>query len=110
MKKFDTEKFCADLVALRKKSTQADLAALLGINRSTLSLLETGKQIPSLEILTKVCDLGSFQTNDYFVNSENNGLIYLMGTLEANDRGKIDKMMDSINIKEKYAILSRRCV
>lgn len=109
MKSFNLTKFCADLVNLRKDSTQVKFAKILGINRSTLSFLETGKQIPSLEILTKVCDLGNFQANDYFFDSENDGLIYLMGTLQDNDRDKIKEMMENIKIKEKYAMLSRRC-
>lgn len=109
MKTFNLAKFCADLVELRKGSTQVKFADILGINRSTLSLLESGKQIPSLDILTKICSLGNFQANDYFTDNENDGLIYLMGTLEDSDREKISKMMEHIQIKEKYAMISRRC-
>jgi len=109
MKKFNSEKFCTDLVVLRSDSTQVKLSKVLGINRSTLSLLETGKQTPSLEMLTKVCNLTGFQANDYFVDIENNGLIYLMGTLETNDKEKIHEMLENIKIKEKYEMLSRRC-
>lgn len=110
MKTFDLDKFCRDLTGLRTNSTQAKFANILGVNRSTLSLLETGKQIPSLEILTKVCSLAGSQANDYFADSENDGLIYLMGTLEDSDKEKITKVMENIKIKEKYEILSRRCV
>jgi hypothetical protein len=74
-----------------------------------LSLLETGKQTPSLEMLTKVCNITGFQANDYFVNIENNGLIYLMGTIEVKDKEKIYQMLENIKIKEKYEMLSRRC-
>lgn len=109
MKSFNLTKFCADLVELRKDATQAIVAEKLGINRSTLSLLETGKQIPSLEILTKVCDYGNYRAIDYFFDDENDGLIYLMGTLMDNDMDKIKDMMDNIKIKEKYEMLSRRC-
>lgn len=108
MKTFDLDKFCKDLTGLRVNSTQAKFANILGVNRSTLSLLETGKQIPSLEILTKICNLGGLQANDYFFDNERDGLIYLMGTLEDSDREKISKMMENIQIKEKYANLSRR--
>lgn len=109
MKKFNSEKFCEDLVALRRTSTQVKLSEILGINRSTLSLLETGKQIPSLDILTKVCNQKGFLTNDYFVDVESNGLLYLMGTLEPNDKEKIHEMLENIRIKEKYEMLNRRC-
>lgn len=110
MKTFNLNKFCSDLLSLRSNTTQVKVADLLGINRSTLSLLETGKQIPSLDILTKVCELGNFNTNEYFFDDENDGLLYLMGSLEENDREKINKMMELIKIKEKYEMLSRRCV
>lgn len=110
MKTFNLEKFCLDLVSLRTNTTQVKVAKSLGINRSTLYLLENGKQIPSLDILSKVCELGNFNPNEYFIDNENDGLLYLMGSLEENDREKIIEMMDVIKIKEKYAMLSRRCV
>ena len=53
MKTFNLEKFCSDLISLRKNTTQSKVAELLGINRSTLSLLEKGKQTPSLDIYQK---------------------------------------------------------
>lgn len=109
MKTFNLEKFCKDLVALRENVTQVKFAEKLGINRSTLSLLEAGKQIPSLDILNKVCNIGNFQPNSYFIDEENDGLIYLMGTLQESDKDKIKELMDRIKIKEKYAMLSRRC-
>ncbi len=110
MKAFNLEKFRKDLVGLHQDSTQAKVAQKLGINRSTLSLLETGKQIPSLEILTKVCELGNFHADEYFNDFENDGLVYLMGTLQDDkDRDKIKEMMEDIRVKEKYAMLSRRC-
>jgi len=110
MKTFNLARFCADLIALRADSTQTNFSKLLETNRSTLSLLESGKQIPSLDILTKVCSLGKFKAEDYFEDTENDGLLYLMGTLEENDREKINNMMHHIKIKEKYAIISRKCV
>jgi len=110
MKTFNLNKFCNDLKGLRNNCTQVELAGKLEINRSTLSLLENGKQVPSLELLTKVCSLGSFQASDYFMENENDGLIYLMGTLKDSDKEKINKMMENIHIKEKYAVLSKRCM
>ena len=46
MKEFNAKKFCEDLVALRGKESQAAFAQKFDMNRSTLSLLENGKQIP----------------------------------------------------------------
>ena len=110
MKKFDKEKFCTDLIHLRGTETQQKFSEKLGINRSTLSLLETGKQLPSLEILNKFCNLSGNEPNCYFKEYQQDSLIYLMGTLEENDRSKIDKMVERIKIKEKYESLARRCL
>lgn len=109
MKTFDLQKFCKDLTKLRGRESQQNFAEKLQINRSTLSLLETGKQIPSLEIFNKVCNLGKLQPNDYFNDYDNDAMIYLMGTLEEADKEKIMSMMERIKIKEKYEILARRC-
>ena len=62
----------------------------------------------TLEILNKVCNLGNFQPNDYFCESNTDALIYLMGTLEEADKEKINLMMNRIKIKEKYELLSKR--
>ena len=110
MKTFNLEKFCSDLISLRKNTTQSKVGELLGINKNTLSLLEKGKQTPSLDILSKVCEFGNFSANEYFTDDVNDGLLYLMGSLEENDREKIIEMMEIIKIKEKYEMLSRRCV
>jgi transcriptional regulator with XRE-family HTH domain len=109
MKRFNSDKFRKDLLDLRKGYTQIEFSQKLNINRSTLSLLESGKQIPSLEILNKVCNIGNLQPNNYFIDVENNGLLYLMGTLEESDKERISEMMDRIRIKEKYAMLNSRC-
>lgn len=110
MKAFNLEKFRKDLTDLRQNSTQMKLAQKLGINRSTLSLLETGKQIPSLDILTRLCEYSNFNAEEYFYDYENDGLVYLMGTLhDDKDRDRIKDMTENIRIKEKYAMLGRRC-
>lgn len=108
MKTFNNEKFCNDLLKLRENSTQVNLAERLGINRSTLSLLESGKQIPSLDIFNAVCNLGNYEPNDYFMEHNDDALIYLMGKLEESDKEKINEMIEIIKIKEKYSMLSRR--
>lgn len=109
MKKFNSDKFCKDLVNLRGNETQQSFSGKLNINRSTLSLLESGKQTPSMDIFNRVCTLGGFKPEDYFEESEENSLIFLMGTLKEEDRDRISDMMNRIEIKEKYEILARRC-
>ena len=51
MKEFNSEKFCRDLVSLRGKESQDIFSKKLGIKRSTLSLLENGKQVPTIDML-----------------------------------------------------------
>ena len=108
MKEFSVEKFCSDLIQIRGDETQQEFAKKIGVNRSTLSLLETGKQIPSLEILNKVCNLGSLEPSDFFKERNNDSLIYLMGKIDESDRKKVELVMDRIRIKEKYSLLSKR--
>lgn len=109
MKAFDQEKFCRELILLRGNETQQKFSERLGINRSTLSLLETGKQMPKLEILNRMCELSKKNPGDYFIESDSDALIYLMGSLEEADKSKITVMMDRIKVREKYEILARRC-
>lgn len=110
MKEFNTKKFCEDLLLLRGNESQFNFANKIGVNRSTLSLLETGKQLPSLEILSKICKAGGYDLNSYFQDSNNDALIFLMGSLEEPDKEKISELMERIKIKEKYEYLYRRSI
>lgn len=108
MKSFNVKKFAADLVNLRGEETQKSFSEKLQINRSTLSLLETGKQVPSLDILNKVCSMGGMEPNEYFKDYDNNALVYLMGSMKEEDKEKINLMLERIKVKEKYEMLSKR--
>lgn len=107
MKDFNLEKFCQDLIILRGKESQQEFAKKLNINRSTLSLLENGKQIPTIDILTKLCNLSNRLTDDYFIETRRDSLLYLMGNLEETDKLKIEEMIERIHIKEKYELLAK---
>lgn len=109
MKEFNIEKFCSDLILLRGKETQTSFAVKLGINRSTLSLLENGKQMPTINILKRICDLSGKSVAEYFTESNRDSLVYLMGSLEETDKDKIEEMAERIRIKEKYELLAKRC-
>ena len=109
MKTFNTEKFCQELIRLRGNETQQSFSEKLGINRSTLSLLETGKQMPSLDILNRICGIFDADPGDFFVEKDNDSLIYLMGSLEEGDKEKMSIVIDRIRTREKYDILARRC-
>ena len=66
MKSFSVEKFSCDLHSLRGNEPQIIFARKLGINRSTLSLLENGRQRPTLDILSRVCSLSGKSVDEYF--------------------------------------------
>ena len=108
MKEFNAEKFCKDLIALRGKESQAECAQKLDIKRPTLSLLENGKQMPTIDILSRFCDLSGNNTDEYFVESTTDALFYLMGRLEESDKLKVEEMAERIRIKEKYELLAKR--
>lgn len=109
MKEFNGEKFCKDLIELRGTDSQSAFAEKLGINRSTLSLLENGKQTPALELFNKVCNLVPKSTEEYFKETaEEDSLVYLKGSLEDADKVKIEEMAERIRIKEKYEYLEKR--
>ncbi len=108
MKEFDAKKFCADLIALRGKETQSVFAEKLGVNRSTLSLLENARQMPTLDILNRMCGLAGKNTDEYFVESTTDALVYLMGNLDKSDKLRIEEMAERIRIKEKYELLAKR--
>ena len=108
MKEFNLEKFCKDLVALRGKESQEVFAQKLDIKRPTLSLLENGKQVPTIDLLSKICSLTGEKADDYFVESTTDALVYRMGSLEESDKLKIEEMAERIRIKEKYEMLAKR--
>lgn len=108
MKEFNAEKFRKDLIALRGKESQTSFAEKLNIKRPTLSLLENGKQVPTIDILSRICNLSGSNTDEYFVESTTDALVYLMGSLEVADKARIEEMAERIRIKEKYELLAKR--
>ncbi len=108
MKEFKADKFCEDLILLRGKESQDTFAKKLGIKRPTLSLLENGKQIPTIDLLSCLCSMSGKSTEDYFEESTQDALVYLMGSLEEADKIKIEAMAERIRIKEKYELLAKR--
>lgn len=108
MKEFKAKKFCEDLIALRGNESQVIFAEKLHLKRPTLSLLENGKQMPTIDILSRICSLSGKNIEAYFADSTTDALIYLMGSLSECDREKIHEMAERICIKEKYELLAKR--
>lgn len=108
MKQFNRAKFCEVLVALRGSESQEQFAPKLNINRSTLSLLENGRQLPTIDILSRVCNLAGTSAEDYFTETKADALVYLMGCLDEADKVRIEEMAERIRIREKYELLAKR--
>ena len=94
MKEFNVKKICEELVQLRGKESQVEFAKKLEIKRPTLSLLENGKQMPTIDILSRICTLSGKNTDEYFEDCITDSLVCLMGSLQENDKVKIEEMAD----------------
>ena len=108
MKEFNIEKFKTDLISVRGDAPQLDYAKKFDVNRSTLSLLENGKQIPTINILNCLCNLTGNNVSDYFTEISRDSLVYLMGSLDSSDKERIEEMAERIRIKERYELLAER--
>lgn len=106
---FNKELFTQKLKEFRGSRSQNDIADELDIKRPTLSLLENGKQLPTLEILTKVCLKTDMSIDSFFIKDEQNPVLLMMGQLRESDRPKLGNVMDRIKIREKYIAISKRC-
>lgn len=64
--------------------------------------------MPTIEILSCICNLSGKSTDEYFVESTTDALVYFMGSLDESDKTKIEEMAERIRIKEKYELLAKR--
>ena len=108
MKEFNAKKFCEDLITLRGKRVPRQLCSETRYKKAYIVLLENGKQMPTIDILSRFCNLSGNSTDAYFVESTTDALVYLMGSLEESDKAKIEEMAERIRIKEKYELLAKR--
>ncbi|MGN1405392.1 MAG: helix-turn-helix transcriptional regulator [Erysipelotrichaceae bacterium] len=108
MKEFNSEKFCKDLIETRGKMSQVEFAQKIGVKRSTLSLLENGRQIPNIEILSCLCSINNKSIDEYFREIGDDVLVYFMGSLEEADRNIFNSVIEKIRIRERYKQLSER--
>lgn len=106
---FDKELFALKLKDLRGSRSQSDLGAELDINRATVSLMENVKQLPTLELLQKVCDKLNMAIDDFFIKEAQNPMLLMMGQLRESDKPKLTAVIGRIKIREKYIAISKRC-
>ncbi|HOJ11787.1 MAG TPA: helix-turn-helix transcriptional regulator [Clostridiales bacterium] len=107
---FNSELFVQKLKEFKGNKSQNDVANELGINnRSTISLLENGKQIPSLEVLQKLCEKVNLPVDTFFMKETQSPVLMMMGQLKETDRSKLENVINRIKIREKYIAISKRC-
>lgn len=63
---FDKQRFMEDFKRLKGTLSDEELASRLDIRRSYISMLESGKQIPKVELLTRIANMCGTRPSDYF--------------------------------------------
>lgn len=64
----DKIRIAENLVRLRGKRTQAEIASRVGISQSTYAMYETGKRVPSDEVKIKISKLYKRSVQSIFFN------------------------------------------
>ncbi len=64
----DRSKISENLIRLRGKKTQAEVAKLIGISQSTYAMYETGKRVPSDEVKIRIAKLYKRTVQSIFFN------------------------------------------
>jgi transcriptional regulator with XRE-family HTH domain len=106
---FDTELFRKMLREYRGSRSQEDLAKEFGLGRSSVSLLENGKQLPTLDTLKKFCEKINKDISIFFRKEEDDPVFLLMGQLKDSDRDSLLEVLDRIKVREYYITISQRC-
>lgn len=93
----------------RGNRSQNQIADELMINRATVSLLENGKQVPSLQILQRFCSYAKMSPNSFFAKEDDSNRNIMTFNLNGEDNSKLLNVLKRIEIREKYVLLHRRC-
>ena len=64
----DRSKISENLIRLRGKKTQAEVAKLIGISQSAYAMYETGKRVPSDEVKIRIAKLYKRTVQSIFFN------------------------------------------
>ena len=107
---FNKELFAKHLREFRGEKSQAEIAEILGINnRTTISLLENKKVVPTLEVITSFCENFNTSIDLYFIHNENEPVMLMMGQLKETDKQLLANVIDRIKIRERYISINKRC-
>jgi transcriptional regulator with XRE-family HTH domain len=107
--KFNIDLFARRLREYRSEKSQSDIAQELGINRSTISLLENGKLIPTLDVLQSFCERIGASLDDFFYKDDKNPILLMMGQMEEIDQQRLENVLQRIEIRQKYIAINKRC-
>lgn len=108
MKSFNFVLFSERLREVRGKTSQDIFARELGVNRSTLSLLENGKQYPTVEQLNYICEKVQVNTDYFFMEAETEDkLVLLMGMLDEEDKDEFERVLERHKVKMTYRALQK---
>lgn len=107
---FDKKTLANELKVYRKRNglQQSELANKLGLNRSTISFFENQKQLPSTEVLNKICDLLGRSVEYFFVQQNKDPLVLMMGRMDEADKDTLSRVIERIKVRKKYISLSKR--
>ena len=108
---FESETFAAALkdYRIKNKLTQEVLAKELDIARPTINLFENQKAKPTREQIEKICTRIEMPISQFFLEKQTDPLLYMMGSLnQRDDREVLVKILERIDIRNRYILLSRR--
>jgi transcriptional regulator with XRE-family HTH domain len=106
---FNTELFMKVFKEYRGEKSQSDIAKELNLGRSMISLLENGKQVPTLETLKNICEKINKDVSTFFIKEEEDPILLLMGRLKETDRNNLHEVLERISIREHYIAINNRC-
>ncbi len=87
---------------------QQAFADVIGVSRTNVSFYMNGKQMPTMEVFSRICELLASNPADFFTSKEQTPLQFLMGRLSENDQEPLDRAFEKIRILRKYVhILDR---
>lgn len=107
---FDRKKLAESLKSYRDKSnlTQKELSNRLGVNRSTIGVIESEAQSPSMDVLNKICELLGKNIDYFFTRENRDPIIMMMGKLVEDDKGTLIRVIERIKVRKKYISLNKR--
>lgn len=106
--RFNKEEFMNVFREFRGESSQEEIASELGLGRSTISLLENGKQLPTLDILQRICEKVDKNIDTFFITEKEDPILLLMGKIKPSDKEDFRNVFDKLRVREHYLAINKR--